>query len=77
MTVLIQFFQVTIDPWSDLDQCVTAWQLSDHGKWVADHATDIKIVTHENPDWWPGHQLIVTGRIEDHALLVEYHLRWS
>jgi hypothetical protein len=56
-------------------QPIYEWQQSDHGRWVMEHASDLRFYQHADPHTF-GHRITIQGELED-AKATEYFLRWN
>lgn len=52
------------------------WQQTEHGRWVMEHAHDLKFYT--QPDLATlGYTVTIRGKLPDGPLVTEYLLRWG
>ena len=51
------------------------WQQTDHGRWVMQHAQDLRYYTSPDPNTM-GYRVTIRGEIEHGPQLTEYFLRW-
>jgi hypothetical protein len=75
----ITFYSFTMGDVDDVDIFVAApiydWQQTDQGKWVMEHARDLRY--HTSPDFSSfGYLITIRGEIDPGPRLTEYLLRW-
>lgn len=51
------------------------WQQTDHGRWVMQHARDLRYYTSTDHNTF-GYHVTILGDIDPGPLLTEYFLRW-
>ena len=51
------------------------WQQTDQGRWVMEHAHDLRYHYQPDPYHW-GYEFVIRGEITDSRRLTEYFLRW-
>lgn len=56
-------------------QPIYEWQQTDHGRWVMEHAYDLKYFTRPDTEAW-GYRVAIRGEIKDPKKITEYFLRW-
>lgn len=66
----------TIDPDIAAAEPILAWQSTEQGRWVMQHAHDLTY--HHQPDanYW-GYDVVIRGKISDPRLVTEYLLKWG
>ena len=63
------------DPEIYAAQPIYEWQQTEHGRWVMEHARDLKYYT--QPDLATlGYSVTIRGELPDGPLTTEYFLRW-
>ena len=77
--IKVEFHSFTMGDVDDIDiyvaQPIYEWQQTTKGKWVMEHAQDLKYYTHADPNSF-GHRITVQGQLNEiHA--TEYFLRWK
>ena len=75
----ITFHEFCMGDVDDVDiyaaQPIYEWQQTAQGKWVMEHATDLKFYTTADLTTF-GYRISIRGDLEDRAL-TEYFLRWK
>lgn len=52
------------------------WQQTEHGRWVMEHAQDLRYNTGADPNTF-GYRITIVGEIDEGPLVTEYLLRWG
>lgn len=72
------FHEFTIGDVDDVDiyvaEPIYEWQQTDKGRWIMEHAHDIKYYTSSDPSTF-GYRVSIRGDLEEKQL-TEYYLRW-
>lgn len=63
------------DPEIMAAQPIYAWQRTEHGNWVMQHAHDVAYDIHTDPTCY-GYKVTIHGIIADAPKVTEYYLRW-
>lgn len=73
------FHEFTMGDVDDVDIYVAEpiynWQQTDQGKWVMEHARDLKYYTSADPGTM-GYRVIIRGDLDEGPYMTEYFLRW-
>lgn len=77
MRILFYRFSVAADIDQDMHSvaAITQWQHTDQGRWVMQHAGNVRMFTSHEFDT-NMHRVDVIGEIDPGPLLTEYALRW-
>lgn len=77
--MLVTFHTFTMGDVEDVDiyvaQPIYEWQQTEKGRWVMEHASDLRYWTNTDLTTF-GYKISITGHIEEKAA-TEYFLRWQ
>lgn len=76
----ITFHVFSIGDVDDVDiyiaQPIYEWQQTEKGRWVMEHASDLRYHTAPDELFW-GHRVAIRGEITDERKATEYFLKWA
>jgi hypothetical protein len=78
--MVVEFYSFVMGDVDDVDVYVAEpiwqWQQTEQGRWVMDHAQDLRYYTSADPDTF-GHRISIRGVIEDGPELTGYLLKYG
>ena len=78
--MIVEFHSFTMGDVDDVDIYVASpiwdWQQTDQGRWVMEHAEDLRYYTSANPNTM-GYRVSIRGRIKEGPELTAYLLKYG
>jgi len=78
--MIIEFHSFSMGDVDDVDiyvaEPIWRWQQTDAGKWVMEHAEDLRYYTSADPSTY-GYRVTIRGRIKEGPELTEYLLKYG